>query len=370
LSICLVLGAGASLANAQHFRPLRMQHSLPPLDYTFFDKVQALKIAPQPELRHYAQRLGRGNPFLPNSNARMEEFFKDVFGDFQDLEEDAGVQAAYEQLVALYLRVMRDTTNWMTEDRYTGGPVGQLLAHAAEAHESVDVITFNHDLLIENEILKRARLSGKWCLERGYGTFSNVLQFQNVTGASASAATVFPTHTPTCQHSPGIRVLKLHGSLNWYIRMQGAHPSRRFLTGNAQRPPILCSRRRVVPTQLRWSKPKGKGRSRWLTWPTVVPPVQGKETLIRNLFREIWQDAEASLQDAHAVVFFGYSLPELDMSAERLFKRALGANSDLEWVDVINPAPASAARYASVARAIPVRWFHSLDSYFQRQPRC
>jgi hypothetical protein len=35
MHICLVLGAGASLANAQYFRPQRQQDTHPPLDTTF-----------------------------------------------------------------------------------------------------------------------------------------------------------------------------------------------------------------------------------------------------------------------------------------------------------------------------------------------
>src|SRR5207249_11368326 len=36
---------------------------------------------------------------------------------------------------------------------------------------SVTILTFNHDLVIENEIFRRSQLVGRWCLDEGYGSF-------------------------------------------------------------------------------------------------------------------------------------------------------------------------------------------------------
>jgi hypothetical protein len=49
LRVVLVLGAGATLAHAEHFRSQRGTDRNPPLDYTFFEKVRGLQIAHLPQ---------------------------------------------------------------------------------------------------------------------------------------------------------------------------------------------------------------------------------------------------------------------------------------------------------------------------------
>ena len=58
----------------------------------------------------------------------------------------------------------------------------------------------------------------------------------------------------------------------------------------------------------------------------------------------------------------------LDVGAERLFKRAIASNSNLKAVDVVNPSPDSAARYASIATPKGVRWIHGIDRFLQSGP--
>ena len=219
MRIVIVFGAGASLANAQYFRPTKRQWSHPPLDYTFFQKIRQLESISIPSfLERYAQRLPSGSPFDPHaSESRMEEFFRDVFYDYLEIGSSSRlVSRAYLQLVDVYTGVIRETTNWMLDDGYTGGPIGRTIALAAEIADQVDIITFNHDLLIENEIYKRARLRARWCLARGYGSFSTDRKFLR-----PSSAAVFPTHSTECDHTRPIQTLKLHGSLNWIVRIRG-----------------------------------------------------------------------------------------------------------------------------------------------------
>jgi hypothetical protein len=51
-----------------------------------------------------------------------------------------------------------------------------------------------------------------------------------------------------------------------------------------------------------------------------------------------------------------------DIEAEKLFERALTKNAGMRWIDVINPAPESAARFAGVAGPKSLRWYPSLDA--------
>ena len=310
-------------------------------------------------LRDYATHLPYGNPFDLRQPARAEEFFRDLFADFEDAKPQDATVRAYEQLLSIYMRVLRETTNWMSNDHRRGGPVGKLIATAAQQADRLTVLTFNHDLVIENELQKRVRLAERWCLDRGYGSLSS--------GHAIVGATVdtFNRHSPACDHARPIEVLKLHGSLNWYVRMNGRHPSPRVLSGQAQPPPIHVTPGRSIRTQVRFNRPtmSGRGRSRWYTWPIVIPPVHGKEPLIRNFVPTVWADAAKALAASQRLVFYGYSLPELDIRAQRLLQRGIGDNQHVRWIDVINPESESAGRYARLLRPAALRWYPSLDAF-------
>jgi hypothetical protein len=369
MHVCLVLGAGATLANALFFHRTRLAAKNPPLDYTFFEKVAALKVPIPTELRSYATAMPGPNPFdieVGRPQYRMEEFFKEVFGDFQDSASPTAPAAlAYEQLVALYTRVLRETTDWIGADGLTGGPVGRVLAAAADVSDQLTVVTFNHDLVIENEIVKRARLKSRWCIEQGYGAFSKALFYSN-----PPTGDLFARHSAACDHTKPLVLLKLHGSLNWYVRMNGAHPSRAMLTGNASGLHVRCTRRRTVPHQLRSTRPATKklGRASWYTWPVVIPPVYNKEALVRSLVAQVWADASAAVASADRLAFIGYSMPALDVGAERLFRRGVAGNNRLAFVDVVNPGPEAAQRYGSIVSPKGVHWSYSIDSFLAGRP--
>jgi hypothetical protein len=172
----------------------------------------------------------------------------------------------------------------------------------------------------------------------------------------------FPAHGSGCDHSRPITVLKLHGSLNWFVRIQGQRPTARVLSGQGERD-LFISRMRLVPTRLRWtSQKKGRGRTKWYTWPVVIPPIYGKQALIRGYVQAAWEDARVALRVADRILFVGYSLPLLDIEAEKMFARAIAGNSALPWVGVVNPDPASAQRYATMAHGKPIRWYPSIES--------
>lgn len=360
MHVCLVLGAGATLANALHFHSQRRSSRNPPLDYTFFDKIESLEIPIPSQLRAYAMHHAAADPFgvRPGmAKPRMETFFRDLFIDFQEAKSPTALPVrAYSQLVDIYVRVLRETTDWLGEDSRKGAPIGRLIDASARVADQVTIITFNHDLVIENELLRRAKLQKRWCLEHGYGSIGSRLMLTHSSGPK------FPLHSVRCSGEPDIKILKLHGSLNWYVRMNGKMPSRTVLAGGASSPPqLFCSRRRAVPHQLRYTKKRsGPGRSEWYTWPVVVPPIHAKDALIRSLLPESWEDAMMALKAADRVVFFGYSAPDLDLSAERLFRRSIKGNGGLRWIDVVNPAPESAQRYAEIGSPVPLRWYTSV----------
>ncbi len=364
MRISIILGAGASLANGAHFRPVQDKHH-PPLDYTFFSRIRRLGIEIPLELQRYARTLPSGSPFeSAGREERMETFFRDMFYDFLDRgDKEAMVRRAYLQLVDIYARVIRETTNWMLADQYTGGPVGRLIAAAADAADDVHLITFNQDLVIENEIYRRARLRSRWCLERSYGSFSN--------GRSliGSPYPMFAPHDDSCDHARGLVIHKLHGSMNWLVRIRGREPTHGVLTGSPTAGPadVMIARRRSVPGALRVNMPSGKGRRAWYTWPVIVPPIYDKQSLIRTFLPSVWADAHEALLHSDHVLFFGYSMPSADIEAEKLIERALTGNRGLSWVAVVDPSPQTAMRFMQVLPDVPLRRFPTANAFLAEE---
>ncbi len=366
MATCVVFGAGASLANAQYFHPKRGTAKNPPLDTTFFDKIRDLKVTVPNDLRAYAENLPTGSPFdVAAGSIRMEEFFKDLFFDFSEKASDSpSIAAAYTALVDIYRRVISETTDWMNEDGRRGGPVGRLIAEAVETDDSVTLLTFNQDLVLENEIHKRARLRSLWCLEHGYGAFSEHAQMLRRKRVTRS----FDLHAKDCDRGARLRILKLHGSLNWQVRMNGRQPSPRILSGTTKPSAVQVTRRRKIPNQLRFTKARrGPGRTVWYMWPVLIPPVYNKQALIKRFIPQVWDDARDVLGACERLIFFGYSLPPTDIEAEKLFQRAIFVNDSLRAIDVINPDPDAAARYARLVPTKPLRWHPSVSTFLSRE---
>lgn len=361
---CIVLGAGATLANALRFRSKRRRATLPPLDYTFFEKIAELDIAVPRDLRAYAARLPTGSPFdKVRSTSRMEEFMRDLFHDFLQQRTTASSEPvlAYRQMVRIYARVLGDTTNWMLDPRRTSGPLGQLIAATAEHADQLDIITFNHDLVIENEIFKRARLRQRWCLERSYGDFSAGKSYVEM-----PTVPHFPWCGNGCDHSRPIVVHKMHGSLNWYIRIRGREPTPGVLDGSVSGHDVMISIDRTVGRMQRVRMTgTGPGRRRWYVWPVIVPPVYAKQTLIASFMPSVWREAREALLSSDRILFCGYSLPMADIEAEKIVQRSIASNTSARWIDIIDPQPTSVTRYGSLLPNLPIRWFPSIDAFLR-----
>jgi hypothetical protein len=357
----LVLGAGATLANAKHFHPERQKDTHPPLDTTFFEKLAQHKIQLPQALASYSSRLLGPDWERQMKNVRMEDFFKDLFFDFQSAPTGPRVRSAYTDLVTEYASILRLTTNWLCRDGRSGAPIGRLIASAARTADQLTVITFNHDLVIENEIYRRKQLRSRWCLERGYGALSDELAPWFTTYPSERDPE-FPHHGPECDHEDSIQILKLHGSLNWFIRIAGRQPTAGVLSGKTGAKEVGLIADRLIQERIVYEIPAKRGRSKWYTWPVIIPPVYSKQALMTPI-QSSWDDARAAIRECDRLTFFGYSLPDFDIEAEKLFQRGMARNRAAEWVDVINPDPGSAHRYARLLPKFPLRWYPDTQTF-------
>jgi hypothetical protein len=353
MRIVVVLGAGATLAQATGVG-FTDPDALPPIDGTFFERIASLRIKCGAEITARAKELLGLNPFLgTEAGARpgMEDFFKDLFYDYVTDARNEQAQEAYRQLVSIYAAALRRTTNPVAE-RGNRGPVTRLLRKAAQRADDLTLITFNHDLILENILDLGQEFRGRWCLRHGYGRFSLKRRFTLSKDADGFA------DQRTCKHVRPIHILKLHGSLNWYLYADNPERERALLRGERlSGEPIRISRRKQVPTRF-----VANGH---ISRPLVVPPVYSKQSFLESFMQPVWRDAASALESADRVVMFGYSMPSTDIEAEKLFQRSLAKNSQVNWVDLVNPDPHAASRYAATLPNIPLRRYPTIDSFLK-----
>lgn len=108
----------------------------------------------------------------------------------------------------------------------------------------------------------------------------------------------------------GVRLLKPHGSLNWYQT-----PKAKFLKLD-KRFPLLSGDGRPVFAFRPYREPKSE---RNVYMPLIVPPVYMKE-FKGDLFKVLWREAVSVLSTASEVRFLGYSLPAADFHARFILR--------------------------------------------------
>ena len=353
----LVLGAGASLAEAIHHRP-RRDGDHPPLDRTFFERAHRRVARGGPFtdsarlLRKIVSRAGElGQTDLCGSTPpiSLEEHLGRLFFELNTAATEDNIEGYYD-LLRLYNSELITTTNWMVG---RDGVIRDLIETELE-DARVSVITFNHDLLIENALSRASmgRNAGIWCLKHGYG----------LADAMEPIANVDPTYEEKC---PGhrdrhVRVLKMHGSCNWVYRTRNQYPSPQVAKGH--RTVYLWTNKKLSQSTHVRSE-VGRGRSSWYMWPLIIPPVYEKHSYIQGELKHVWDSGRAALEAADKVVFWGYSFPRADLHARYFFSALAQENDALKRPILINPDPTVHDELWAILQPAQVAHYRNVRSY-------
>ena len=206
---------------------------------------------------------------------------------------------AAELLRALVRRIQGSMSGPMYRD--------DLLAFARRCvQDGVACLTFNYDDVLDRALLEASAdldLEGRWHPDVGYGF---------VFASSAAVVHAATVRTDACR-AP---LLKLHGSLNWRLRL-GAHPPytidalAHHEDWSATATPTDADRTRI---ELHLTPD-----------PFLVPPVLAPADLATQpILGRLWSLAYRALEQAERVVFLGYSLPPAGLAASFLFREACG----------------------------------------------
>lgn len=344
----VLVGAGATLAEALPDRPLRDQ--LPPLDSTFFDLCRVANLRGRETVQDYMEEHFGIDPFAGGHT--MEEVFNFLYSDvFADSPPDDAFDA-YWALVRMYTAAIARTTNRLKGTSRKG--VGAILRSLWRRDQpDVTFVTFNQDLVIENAV-EEAKLTSSYsqipwdfqsCYELEFGSFLY----------SANE----PTFLPRDERS--LRVLKLHGSLNWFYKARSSEDAKNSI--RAPKGQIHCLANRRVLSGLRTQS----GRKLVHLLPLVVPPIYEKGPLYRRQIGGIWTKAREALERAQELVVFGYSFPDADYGARSLLRGAFHQNTEIESVTVVDVSSSVASRVADLLDVEAVHFYRDAAAFARDQ---
>lgn len=244
------------------------------------------------------------------STVDLEEVFTAVEIEREFLGQESSSEelytAARNQLVRYISRILA----FCHQDMY--GIYTRKLAEFLEPPDSV--LSFNYDLLIDQEMLLRSTLTYYPHYNRFFTRISH---------------SAWPD--PIEKEGPDGMLLKLHGSLNWFkctnsqcpassqiqlVRDTGECLNRSLGIHAEDEDCLLCGSEKVA---------------------LIVPPLLKKPIVDNWIFRSIWGMARRRLEEATHVVIIGYSAPPSDFYARWLLQSKIGTRRDIKPI-VVNPA--------------------------------
>jgi hypothetical protein len=359
----VLIGAGSSLAQAKSYRAHQSREH-PPLDATFFDKSWELAQRDndlQSFIATFRRRLDADAQFADPWDASyigsLEQFFADVYYEVVSHRSTRAFNVL-KSLLRLYMRILAATTNWMAvrPDEAVIGHIIRREMRTAGADE-LTLVTFNQDLVLENIVARVPRSRDRWCLESLYGDVGLSVITRRGEGR-------FPLHGPRCRHKP-IRLFKLHGSLNWWLRTREAEPSLSTLFPTDRNKPVFVSNDREASGDVeKIQSQTATGRKTWYLWPLLVPPIYDKQRITgMAVLQEVWDAAEKAIREAQRLVMIGYSLPDADVLARQMLRRAYVRNSNLVSVDCVNPSTAVVEKLKTALDCKVVKMFNDADTF-------
>lgn len=292
----VLLGAGAS-RGASCFHDTWAQS---PLDADFFDQVDRLKNTPEGKGLSRLVEFAR-NEFGVSERLAMEPFFTQLesLNEFHaTLKVDRGRRVRqYEQHLERFSGYLASTFRAL-RSICTGATVEceyhKQLASALRSGDSI--LSYNYDCIIDSALKSNA--AKRWSALTGYG-----VQVRD-------GAEHWHDHSgPGRIAKESIRLLKVHGSLNWS----------RDDDGNVS---------------LRSDPYEDGSRSR----DEVVPPVWNKRISEDAVLGEIWKKARNSLRTGPVLVVVGYSVPDTDLLSQVLLRVAAAEDGKtLTHLIIVNP---------------------------------
>jgi NAD-dependent SIR2 family protein deacetylase len=330
--VVVVLGAGASISEMLTTE----QHPLPPTDANFLEIARDCANAKYEEMEAAFHELWNGNEPWPLKYQKMEALFSSAYLRVQQSsgtsKEGRAARRLYDSLVEMLRDTLSDTTGKARPHQHL-----QFLSSIANRNpKSLQIVSFNYDVLADRALLEGARQGvWNWSHTDGYG-------FK-------------PTNQPTPRAESDLKLLKLHGSMNWYIPTPGRTRANVYV----KKTPVYVPNPASNPEAVAWQRRQHHhGHSNRPIFPLMVPPVFEKGNQIVGVLQNVWSQASKVLREASIVYVWGYSLPQTDYHAEVLF--AQNARRARHHLVAINPDRTSLGRVTDVCGHTWNRWYFEM----------
>jgi hypothetical protein len=98
-----------------------------------------------------------------------------------------------------------------------------------------------------------------------------------------------------------------------------------------------------------------------------VPPIYDKQRITAmDVLQKLWNAAQGAIERADRIVFLGYSMPDGDVLARQMMRRAYSKNSNSLPIDCINPDPMVAVKLKGSLNARVVRFYAGIPDFMSR----
>jgi len=346
----IVLGAGATLSDVAT-RPRRER---PPLDQGFFQIARLTDPKLTGSVASYMTKTYESDILRPTEDS-LERVMGQIYTDTFNPGLKSEATEAFRSLLRLFTSRIATTTNSLpaTTRRYLYRIINHYLKNGCSPDE-LTIITYNQDLQVEKTLCLLSKPQ-RWRKQSDrIFNFPGCYSLDDREVTSPTYKTNEELFEVSDRVDDCIRVLKLHGSLNWYSSHTSKRPSQQAMFNPRRN--LGITRRRIIPSDMTIS---GKRQTHAL--PIVVPPVTHKSAVLHNDLRKVWRRAERALEKAEEIVIFGYSCPPLDFESANQLRRA--ERKSRAKVSVIDPNGAIAARYIELLNPQSLTYFRSAKAY-------
>lgn len=282
----LILGAGATRGAIRHVL-LNQKRLKPPLNGDFFDVAATYARAKGSGTRKRVDHLREvGTELALGRNPTLEEAFSLLYiaKDFPEIyksgpgpKPEPGVSSEIDDFLAVLFGVLSEI------DRDPKSETGyDRLARSFESGDSV--LTLNYDTCLDSA-LRRAG----WDPSSGY----------DLIGGKGKC--MWPESSTAASNAKGVKLLKLHGSTNWWVRGSSADLTKVF----SKKPTLITG-------------PRRNGLSGHIR--QIVPPIHGK-FFSHPHWARLWKTAFQALCSADRIVVIGCSIVDTDFHLQGFLRR-------------------------------------------------
>jgi hypothetical protein len=210
------------------------------------------------------------------------------------------------------------------------------------------IISFNYDLIVDKTLIQ----TNKWFPETGYNFRMHSSSRYEINSTRDSLNIYLDWYCNEHFPQSKYRLLKLHGSLNWF-KIEEKLPNSGKEHMYFIQPDLFHPNRNVESCRFKFISlfnPEEENYRIGKNSNAIVPPIVNKRKEFDPLskFEIIWGSALKGLAEANNIIFIGYSLPPSDFHAKWLFRTGHALNSGKPTIKIVNPSESDAQRIRDI----------------------